>query len=692
MALVETRDMDAAEIAAAVSGQWGAGPREEPAPPPGHLFEKDDNLFTRAVSRKALAAVVSEGTKSPTPDDGPLTTDIRELIDLFAEARTFGSLIQVPPELAARLPLLEQRVNEAAAKGELSSLVAIKFQPVVEQARLLAKQYDCVVANPPYMGRKYQCDEVERFLKAEYTTFASDLYAAFIRRCISLCDSVGLVSMITMDSWMFGEDFQNARAEIVARTSVIANAHLGPRAFDEISGEVVQTCAFVLLPLRLPTHVGAYFGLTAPKSSDEKRKLLLSAQTRFDVANTYFEAFPRNAMAYFASHATRNTFATGQRLADFSEAFTGLQTGDNPRFIRSWSEVDITRVAFGITQAMVGHLAVRWFPYVKGSEFRKWYGNLSFVVNWENDGAEIRAHRSSTVRNSNYYFYPGLAYNNIAKRFSARFVDGGAIFDQKNSMFIAKSEKYIASTLAFLHSKVIGPLLEVVAQKDFNPGSLKVIPVDPCVLQSPLLTSNVTELIHIARTDWDSFETSWDFQTLPVLRDQGADAPRSAGRTLAQSQAAAAAEYLARFQRMKQLEEENNRLFIDAYGLQDELSPAVPDDQITLYRPDREQDLQRLISYALGCLMGRYSLDQPGLIYAHSGNVGFEAIYCLTPTPSAWAGGPNDARAHADGVAVKEPGRNIPIQARRARCNVESQFGWGVMPLGFWCWLLSRVG
>jgi hypothetical protein len=323
-------------------------------------------------------------------------------------------------------------------------------------------------------------------------------------------------------------------------------------------------------------------------------------------------------MAYFATPGTRDVFLHGVRLADFAEAFTGLQTGDNEGFIRSWSEVPVYNVAFGVTPKSVKKCPARWYPYVKGSEYRKWYGNLFFIVNWENDGAAIRSHRSATVRNSAYYFLPGLAYNNIAKHFSARFVDGGAIFDQKNSMFIAKEENYLFGTLGFLHSKVIAPLLEVVAPKDFNPGSLKAIPVDPAVLREPSLASNVEELVAIARKDWDNCETSWHFTRHPLF-SQG---PETSLLSMSWNAWKRACE--SDWQRTKELEERNNRLFVDAYGLHDKVSIEVAEEHITLSRPDQQEDIKRLLSYALGCLMGRYSLDKPGLIYAHSGNVGFD--------------------------------------------------------------------
>jgi hypothetical protein len=602
VALQDSQGMNATDITHSLNS-----PINKEDVPSEYLFEEIQDEKDGLFSKKALA---EKGHVSQS--------DIASLLALFENAKTFGSLIQVSPKLAAKLSEIEKRLDDVLKHGDLTHASAHVLKPLLQQAQLLARQYDCVCANPPYMGRKYQCDDIEGLLATDYTDYCSDLYAAFISRCITFCRRSGIVAMITMDSWMFGDDFSNARSGILRRSSIIANAHLGPRAFDEISGEVVQTCVFALHPTSCPELVGAYFRLITPKTSDGKRTLLLAGSTRFDVTTASFESFPRNCMAYFATPETRDVFLHGKKLADYAEAFTGLQTGDNPGFIRAWSEVPLSHIEFGATPESAKKSRCRWFPYVKGSEYRKWYGNLSFVVNWENDGAAIRSHRSATVRNSTYYFATGLAYNNIAKHFSARLVDGGAIFDQKNSIFIAKDAKYLLGTLGFLHSKVITPLLEVVAPKDFNPGSLKAIPVDPTVLQQPSLTSNVHELIAIARRDWDSNETSWHFAGNPLMVNEIhtpiVASTWEAWRNSCESD----------WQKTKALEEQNNRLLLDAYGLSQDVGAEIGNEHITLYRPDRSEDIKRLLSYAIGCMMGRYSLDKPGLIYAQSGNQGFD--------------------------------------------------------------------
>ena len=648
MALVETQDMDAEEIAAAVSGQWGAGRREEPAPPPGHLFETEDNLFTRAATSTTVEGSRSQsrqrlGSATPTQslatlatpilDDEQLTTDIRQLIELFAEARTFGSLIQVPQELAARLPLLEQRVNEAAAKGELSSLVATKFQPIVEQARLLARQYDCVVANPPYMGGKYFASALKEFVGKHYMAAKADSYACFIQRNADFAKQNAFFGMITIPNWMFLSSFEDLRKTLFDHQTIDTFIHNGRGVFGSDFG----TCNFVYRNASLPLFRGTFrrlFEKQGSVASNEELEQRFATANNYTLSNADFAKIPGSPVAYWISERMRQCFQDGPPLGEIAEPRMGMATGDNALFLRLWYEVNNARIGFRMASREQAQAArMKWFPYRKGGEFRRWYGNDEWLVDWENDGHVLqkRTHPSGRIWAHNFnlehIFRTALTWTATSSSyFGIRHSDAGFLFDAKgSSCFPTERDHYVL--LGLLSSKQVTAFLACLNPTvEFQPGNIATIPVIAKVLSPDFRAATdgvVREAVALARTDWNSFETSWDFQTLPVLRDQSADAPR----TLAQSQAAADAECLARFQRMKQLEEENNHLFIDAYGLQDELSPEVPDDQITLYRPDREQDIKRLISYALGCMMGRYSLDKPGLIYAHSGNERFDEIY-----------------------------------------------------------------
>jgi type II restriction/modification system DNA methylase subunit YeeA len=546
---------------------------------------------------------------------------ISTLIATFEHGKTFGSLIQIPHVLNTQLDVIAERLQASLMLGDLYAQAAAQdLLPLVAQAKILGMKFDAVVANPPYMGRKGMPVSLQIYVDEHVPLARADLFACFIDRARTYVKREGSLSLITMDSWMYGDEYNEMRADILSTATIVSLAHLGPHAFPEIPGEVVQTAAFTLVNNSFPEYLSSYFDLTAFKNSDEKSVALRMRMNEYRNSVELYGSLPRRVIAYSASKSTLEAFQKSEPLMEFAEALTGLQTGDNGRFLRYWFEVPFRNIKFDC--ASIGDAKTsncRWFPYIKGSEFRKWYGSQLLVVDWENDGKEIRKHRSSTVRNAHKYFSEGIAYNNISKNFCARNVEPGFIFDQKNSMFFATKPEYKLTTLGYLHSKVIQPLLKVVAPKDFNPGSLKVIPAIRGSFESSEASSVVDSLIKISKNDWDEFEISWDFSSNPLANVHSSNGKITNSFELLSTSRAEA------IRRTKALEERNNHLFINAYGLEHELTPEVPASQITLARADREKDCQRLISYVIGCMMGRYCVEVPGLIYANAGNIDFDA-------------------------------------------------------------------
>jgi len=290
--------------------------------------------------------------------------------------------------------------------------------------------------------------------------------------------------------------------------------------------------------------------------------------------------------------------------------------------VRYWHEVNVANSnCMLVGTATVTQQDIKWYALAKGGELRRWYGNLRHVINWANNGKELNAAANSDadsgrayLRNSEYYFRPGATWSRVSIALpSFRLLPAGCIFSDVAPTVFSDVEK-LYPLIAFLNSNLIIRFLEILSPSThFEIGQLQAVPINKTALSQ---AKSASRLIAIAKQDWISFETSWEFQTLLVVQQKAA--------TLQESQKAADAEYLSRWQQMKELEEENNRLFINSYGLDAELSPEVPDEQITLYRPDGAEDVKRLLSYLLGCAMGRFSLDKPGLIYAHSGNVCFD--------------------------------------------------------------------
>ncbi|HQL95839.1 MAG TPA: BREX-1 system adenine-specific DNA-methyltransferase PglX, partial [Candidatus Hydrogenedentes bacterium] len=651
--------------------------------------------FSEQETAPLLAHLRHEASSSPSPC--PLSpvpfslADIRALLGLFQgeDAKTFGSLLRVPGALAEILPGIIARAQHVARHGDLGQReLAEALLPLARQAVLLARQYDAVIANPPYMGAGGMNPALKAFAKKEYSDSKSDLFAMFMERNLAFARPGGCAALITMQSWMFLSSFEKLREHLLRHATVLAMAHLGPRAFDSISGEVVNTTAFVLLNAGLPACKGAYIRLVEGNSEAEKQTTLKAACGTavtparkdtatspaptpaapqapgfFHVAAEDFRKIPGSPIAYWVSERVREVFETSEPLGTVGSPTHGVVTGDNDRFLRRWSEVSIFQTCFDATnrEEAVRSMA-RWFPVSKGGPFRRWFGNNEFVIDWLNDGHELRTieHESGRIRATNFnlsrIFQPGITWSTISSSsLSMRYLPAGMIFESKGSVCFSQHEEQRLFLLALTNTHVITQLLLIMSPTlDYHEGPMSRLPIISLETSRPLEIAGTCRTAF--RSDWDAYERSWDFQYLPLLTASTDLTP-----TLASSYTAWITQNRDTIAEMKRLEEENNRLFIDAYGLADELTPEVPIEQITLtvnpaYRygmgsGDREEGagdteqgtgrdelgipaalwvrfchdtMAELVSYAVGCMMGRYSLDAPGLIYAHSGNEGFD--------------------------------------------------------------------
>jgi type II restriction/modification system DNA methylase subunit YeeA len=609
VALQETAGLDAEDITGALNEPVAA----VELPPSGKLFDDDSDLFSKAN-------VAVEGDLAQA--------DIASLIHLFENAKTFGSLIRIPPKLAERLPHIEERVRLVLKHGEgFNRHYADVLLPVIEQARLLARQYDCVVANPPYMGNKYYAGNLKDFVSAGYKAAKSDLYACFVQRNYSFSLPAGLVGMITLPNWMFHAQLEAFREWIADHFSPVTFADNGRGIFGSDFG----SCSFVLQTGTAAKRIGSFQMLFDRRgdvaSNDELERRLLSRKPYFRSLDD-MARIPGRPLAYWISDNLLRSFTALQPLSEYSIIKHGMSTSDNDKYLRVWHEVAVAMMNLTChTPAEAKDSGVKWFPFNKGGEYRKWYGNNSYLVNWQNDGEEIKrvsdekypylkGNLDYVLGGQDCFFREGITWSAVtAGGLSMRYFPHGSTFGSTGQSLFTKRNGDLLDQLAYLNSIVATRLLETMCSTlHFNAGTIAVLPFDPVSGEKGKVRAS--QCVELAIADWNSFETSWDFQTLPLLQSKAV--------TLQQAQEAADTECDGRFHRMKELEEENNRLFIDAYGLQDELSPEVPDDQITLYRPNREEDIKRLLSYAIGCMMGRYSLDKPGLIYAHAGNEGFD--------------------------------------------------------------------
>jgi hypothetical protein len=587
------------------------------------------------------------------------TDELRETLGQFEQAKNFGSLIV--PKL--RDPAETLRVVEARDFGSdlLLKEVQERVVTVLRMAEALSSKYHVVVANPPYMGGKGMNARLGDFAKESYPESKPDLFAMFMDRCLSLSLRSGLFAMINMQAWMFLSSLEAIRTKLLSHTTILTMAHLGAKAFDTIGGEIVSTTAFVSRNDFRPDILGEFIRATDGSSESEKSKIIQRAahnpSLRFRKPSTAFQVLPGQPIAYWAPDSAIEAYSSGNLVQKIAVAKSGQNTGDNARFIKAWTEVSYNRIGFGLD-----HLAetissgLRWFPYNKGGAFRRWYGNFDYVVNWEGDGREVKEfavkrnngkHWSRYIQNLDLMLKEGITWTFISSAgLGARYTPRGHLFDYAGcSAFTDKSKlHYLISLMGSVTSiyflKMQNPTMNM------QPGNIANLPLPsaPEYINFSQFDQTAHWLIKTSKLDWDAYETSWDFTSVPLL------SPDCRAATLAETYANLRAHWQGMTDEMQRLEEENNRIFIDAYGLADELTPEVPIEEITLtcnpaYRygvkgmkEEREARLLQdtvaeFLHYAVGCMFGRYSLDAPGLILANQGE-GIEEYLARVPEPS----------------------------------------------------------
>lgn len=572
----------------------------------------DDDLFPGSRPQMSFDESMALKSNNNVRAEPVEAQSIRLLIDTFAHAKTFGSLIQIPQALNVKLATMAESLQLVIRSGDLlSESAAQQLLPLVAQARVLGMQFDAVVANPPYMGGKGMNAEVKNFAKMHFPDSKSDLFAMFIERGFGWCKPTGFNSMVTMQSWMFLSSYEAMRGKLLADRTIMTMAHLGARAFSEISGEVVQTTAFVLQGKHFSGFKPVFFRLVEGQE-DQKQNELRLGQNRFDATSQDdFTKIPGSPIAYWVTIPTLEAFRY-PKLLDifFSDGLT--KTGSNENYLRLHWEIAKEK-ASDLNE---------YRTCFKGGEFRRYFGNADFIVRWD---ALTRAHyRSNLVaRITPEYLWntEGVTWTKISSFLpSFRFMPSGGIAETGGPAIFPKEEHYLHLGLAFLNSCVATHLLKVTSPTlNLQTNDVLNLPFFLPEKYREKCRENSVELVNIYLNDENRCEVSASFSSLGVISKSGtANLLYDSWRSWQSQQ-----EHVV--QKTRYIEEENNRHFIEAYGLQDELSSEVPEEQITLARADREKDCQRLISYAIGCMMGRYSLDEPGLIYAHAGNIGFDS-------------------------------------------------------------------
>ena len=557
------------------------------------------------------------------------------LLDTLRDAKEYGSILKVENY---NWELLRRFVSAADA-GEQISMDSAGLEATAEQlltlidiAETMAQKYDVVVTNPPYMAVSNGGAKLSDYVKKNYPDSKADLFAVFIERCGAMTAQNRYQAMITQHAWMFLSSFEKLREKLLQKDTVNM-AHLGARAFEEIGGEVVQTTSFVLRKSHVADYKGTYCRLIEPTTQQGKEDMFLAGENRYIAQQSNFSKIPGSPVAYWASEKALAAYSFSN-MDNVAQPRHGLATSDNDRFLKLWHEIDINT---GSLQERCQY-DKKWFPMSKGGSFRRWYGNLEWVINYENGGKELKDYAisiykcsSRTIQNTQFYFKEGLTWSALTSGgFSVRWQEKGALFGSGGYCAFVK-DSLCFYVLALLNSKVTGAFAGFVSPTlNFEVGHIKTIPV----VQTELST-HVSEIaksnILLSQNDWDSFEISWDFQQHPLVRwsrdlwdatEIGAQishyyenhpkvsCPLELCFLLWQGECS------ERFTQLKANEEELNRIFIDIYGLQDELTPEVEDKDVTVRKADFQRDIKSLLSYAVGCMFGRYSLDTDGLAYA----------------------------------------------------------------------------
>ena len=624
----------------------------------------DRRLFERGVKLNVMALVDSAGFDAEAlakgvelSDYGLKPGDLTELKNLFEHATTFGSLIQVPEALATKLPVLKQ-LSETTSQDLFVADALKRLGPLVQQADLLAAQYDAVVANPPYVARKYQEAILKKYLNDKFSGYDKDLFSAFIDRDLTFSKPNGRLGFMSPQVWMFLSSFEELRTKLFDRSTITSLIQPEYNAFWDSAH--VSICSYVMQNKYVAGYSGAFIRLTDFYGAEVQPQKTLEAIKSpscgwlYRATTDNFAAIPGHPVAYWVSDRFRRVFEEGVELGSLAEAAVGLQTGDNNQFVRYWYEVSQSKIGHSMrSRDEATRSSKKWFPYNKGGYYRRWYGNQELLVNWEDDGREVRAfgieengRPRSRPQNAEYYFRPSLSWSLITSGPpSFRSYQEGFIHDvagmsafQKEAIPLDILLGYCNTPITTHATRVLNPTVNLQA------GNFASLPFLSTEIED--IRDNVPGLVGglvcLASRDWNAYERSWDFQSLPLLTASSEPTP-----TLESSYTAWITQNRDTIAEMKRLEEENNRLFIDAYGLADELTPDVPIEQITLtvnpaYRYGgrlseeeqwtrfRQDTMEELVSYAIGCMMGRYSLDAPGLIYAQSSNEGFDSSQYLT--------------------------------------------------------------
>lgn len=586
-----------------------------------------------------------------------------EALELMKSAKNLGSIMVFKISTETRNAIAEHiDIWDDKEEEQLQNLVK-SFQIILA----LTGKYSAISMNPPYMGNGNMNTELSGYVKDNYPNSKADLFSVFMDVCIDRLENNAKYGMINMHSWMFLSSFENLRTDLLKNYLVDNMLHLGPRTFDELGGEVVQNSAYVVTKTKKIDATGTYFRLVEGKDCSSKEQMFLDSKKKKDindkiyypnVPQSNYAEIPGSPIGYWVCENVRKIFQN-KTIGEIAAPRQGLATSDNNRFLRLWFEPSNNNISYNSSTRLEAlESGCKWFPYNKGGSFRKWYGNNEFIINWAHDGQELLAFAASlygsptrTIKNINYYFQESITWSALScSAISLRYSPVGFLFDTKGQCIFTENKESKLKLMGFLNSKISNELLKIIAPTlDFNSGTVAKLPF----INIEINISSINICVDISKSDWDAHETSWDFQKNELLAmDTATDDENVAyGEKMAVERYGLNIENAERvpqqpnllewrmdvyeskwerlFYQLHDNEVELNRQFIEIYGLQDELTPDVPLDEVTILQQgeievfgdriefNRDVIIKQFVSYAVGCMMGRYRLDKPGLAIAH---------------------------------------------------------------------------
>ena len=606
-----------------------------------HILPKVLNMPT-PIPREQVSDRLKEFFRE-TPSN-QIHKDLTAAFELMQDADSLGSIMKFDLAESTQLAI-RQTMDYWYSQGFVPETVQ-NIMPAMDLILTLTEKYAALVMNPPYMKSGKFDSVLSNYIKKKYVSGRTDLFAIFMILSYDRLCANGKLGMINMQSWMFIKTYLSIRQMVINQMIIDSMLHLGPRLFDEIGGEVVKTVSFVLTKKSNLNHSGSYIKLSEGNNCEEKRLLFVSDSKKiYIIPQTNFLDLPEMVIGYWLSDNVRDLFKN-ENVTTHATVCLGMTTADNDKFLRLWFETSFYKNCFS-SLSLDEFISTnkKWAPYNKGGEFRKWYGNMDYLVNWENDGYEIRnfadssGHIRSTVPNTEFYFRECITWSKLVTKGAFRYRPIGSIFDVAGPSIYLNDNKNLCSILGFLNSAVSNEFLKIFDTTNFEGGQISKLPILNDALNNIEISELVNSCINISKKDWDVVETSWDYEANPLVtlrNEKVAQGNLESSFKLSSFVEQFETIWEERFNQLHQNEEELNRQFIDIYGLQDELSPEVPKNEITILQqgeinlvqtPGSDNDytlqwnedvlMKQLISYAVGVWMGRYKLGQKGLHIAH---------------------------------------------------------------------------